>query len=199
VSKTVDIAFAAVTTGGTTWKTNAPATILPGKTLKVTATLTDAYGNAVDTSGSLVKVSYTGPGFVTTTTATDTDSSGQISITILLGAGDEGPAAIKFIYAGTNGTLEETTSNDDVVLTSTVAVGAPAVTAAANGSTKKFYVSVANAKGDKVVIKVAGKTVKSLTAYSSKQTIVVASAKGKKAVKVYVAGDLVLAKTLTVK
>jgi hypothetical protein len=198
-SKTVDIKFAAVTDGGTTWKTDAPATILPGKTLKVTATLTDKYGNAVDTSGSLVKVSYTGPGFVTTTTATDTDANGQISITILLGASDAGPAAIKFIYAGVNGTLEETTSNDDVVLTSTVAVGAPAVSAAANGSTKKFYVSVANAKGDKVVIKVAGKTVKSLTAFSNAQTIVVASAKGKKAVKVYVAGDLVLAKTLTVK
>jgi hypothetical protein len=202
-SKTVDITFAAVTTGGSVWTTDAPARILPGKTLKVTATLTDKYGNAVDTTGSLVKVSYTGPGFLTATPASDTDADGKISFTVLLGAADEGSATVKFTYAGTNGTLEETTSNDDVVSTSTVVIGAApaaaAATAAVSGSTGKFYVSATNAAAKKVVVKVAGKFFRSFTGTAEKKTVALKAPKGKHKVTVFVGGKLVTTKTITVK
>jgi len=208
-SKTVDITFAAVTvTGshtsiGSVWATDAPTRILPGKTLKVTATLTDKYGNAVDTSNSLVKVSYTGPGFLTATPATDTDADGKVSFTVLLGASDEGAATVKFTFAGANGTLEETTSNDDVVSTSTVVIGAAPVvvaTAKVSGSSKKFYVSVDNNESAKnVVVKVAGKTFKTLKGSSAKKTYVVAAPKGSHKVTVYVGGKLVATKTISVK
>lgn len=209
VSKTVDIKFAAVTvTGshtsiGSVWTTDAPARIQPGKTLKVTATLKDKYGNAVDTSNSLVKVSYTGPGFLTATPATDTDSAGTISFTVLLGASDEGAATVKFTFAGANGTLEETSSNDDVVSTSTVIIGADVAvvpTAAVAGSTKRFFLSVDNNTGAKnVVVKVAGKTFATLKGSSSKKTYVVKAPKGSHKVTVFVGGKLIATKTISVK
>jgi hypothetical protein len=203
-TKTAVVTFAAAAaTTGTVLTLNAPATIVPGKTLTITGKLVDKFGNAVTTNSSVAdfKVAYSGPGFVVATLPTETDSTGAFSVSVLLGASDSGPATLTATYGGSKGAYDSTVtgSTADIVKSVTVAVGTPAVSAKANASTKKFYVSVANAKGDKVVIKVAGKTVKSLTAYSNAQTIVVASAKGKKAVKVYVAGDLVLAKTLTVK
>ena len=208
-TKTVDITFAAVTvTGshtsiGSVWATDAPTRILPGKTLKVTATLTDKYGNAVDTSNSLVKVSYTGPGFLTATPATDTDADGKISFTVLLGASDEGSATVKFTFAGANGTLEETSSNDDVVSTSTVVIGAATVasaTAAVAGSTKRFFVSVdGNSSARNVVVKVAGKTFRTLKGSTAKKTYVVAAPKGSHKVTVFVGGKLIATKTISVK
>jgi hypothetical protein len=202
-SKTVDITFAAVTTGGSVWTTDAPLRIAPGKTLKVTATLADKYGNAVDTSGSLVKVSYTGPGFLTATPATETDADGKISFTVLLGAADEGAATVKFTFAGANGTLEETSSNDDVVSTSTIVIGAATVagaTAAVAGSTKRFFVSVdGNTSAKSVVVKVAGKTFKTLKGSSAKKSYAVAAPKGTHKVTVFVGGKLIATKTISVK
>jgi hypothetical protein len=208
-SKTIDIAFAAVTISGShtsvgsVWTTDAPARILPGKTLKVTGTLKDKYGNAVDTSNSLVKVSYTGPGFLTATPATDTDADGQISFTVLLGAADEGSATVKFTFAGANGTLEETTSNDDVVSTSTITLGAATVagaTAAIAGSTKRFFVSVdGNSSARNVVVKVAGRTFATLKGSSAKKTYVVRAPKGSHKVTVFVGGKLIATKTISVK
>ena len=202
-SKTIDITFAAVTTGGSVWTTDAPLRIAPGKTLKVTATLADKYGNAVDTSGSLVKVSYTGPGFLTATPATDTDADGKVSFTVLLGAADEGSATVKFTFAGTNGTLEETTSNDDVVSTSTIVIGAATVagaTAAIAGSTKRFFVSVdGNSSSRNVVVKVAGRTFATLKGSSAKKTYVVRAPKGSHKVTVFVGGKLIATKTISVK
>ena len=207
-SKTQDLTFAAVTvsganTLGAVWSTDAPTRILPGKTLTVTATLTDKFGNVVDTSGSLVKVSYTGPGFLTATPLLDTDSSGKVSFTVLLGASDEGAATVKFTFAGANGTVAETSSNDDVVSTSTVVIGAAPVvvpTARIAGSTKRFFVSVDNNTGAKnVVIKVAGKTFKTLKGSSDMKSYAVAAPKGTHKVTVYVGGKLIATKTISVK
>ena len=208
VSKTQDITFAASTvsganTLGAVWSTDAPTRILPGKTLTVTATLTDKFGNVVDTSGSLVKVSYTGPGFLTATPLLDTDSSGKVSFTVLLGAADEGAATVKFTFAGANGTVAEPSSNDDVVSTSTVVIGAAPVvvpTARIAGSTKRFFVSVDNNTGAKnVVIKVAGKTFKTLKGSSAMKSYAVAAPKGTHKVTVYVGGKLIATKTISVK
>jgi hypothetical protein len=196
-SKTQDITFAAVTTGGTTWTSNAPARVLPGTTVKVTGTLTDKYGNAVDVASG-IKVTYTGPGFLTATPATETDADGAVSATVLLGASDTGTAAFKFTYD--NGTSSDDT--DDVVLTSSVAIGAApvaAVVAGVSGGTGKFNVAVTNAAGKQVVVKVAGKFFRSFSGTAAKRTVALKAPKGKHKVTVFVGGKLVATKTITVK
>jgi len=202
-TKTQDITWAAVTSGGSAWTVTAPANILPGQTLKVSAVLKDKYGAVVDTASGDVKVVYTGAGFVTATLPTETDADGAISFTVLLGAADLGTATVKFIYEGANGTLEETTSNDDVVGTASIVLGAATAAAKAtvgvSGGTKKFNVSVSNAAGKTVVVKVAGKFVTSFAGSASKKTVAVKATKGSKKVTVYVGGKLVATKTVTVK
>jgi hypothetical protein len=208
-SKTIDITFAAVTISGAAtsvgpvWTTDAPARILPGKTLKVTATLKDKYGNAVDTSNNLVKVSYTGPGFLTATPATDTDADGQISFTVLLGAADEGTATVKFTFAGANGNLEETTSNDDLVSTSTITIGAAPVagaTARIVGSTNRFFIGVnGNTLARNVVVKVAGRTFATLKGSTTNRSYSVRAPKGSHKVTVFVGGKLIATRTISVK
>ena len=126
-TKTQDITWASVTTGGSAWTITAPTYILPGQTLTVSAVLKDKYGALVNTASGDVKVVYTGAGFVTATLPTETDADGSISFTVLLGAADTGTATAKFIYEGANGTLEETSSNDDVVSSATITLGAAPV------------------------------------------------------------------------
>ena len=167
--------FAAATAiTGAAWTVTAPVSILPGRTLNVSAVLADKYGavvdsnqgNVVGTNLSNVKVDYTGPGFVTATPATETDATGKLSFTVLLGASDTGTATVKLTYGGANGTIGETTANDDVVSTTSILIGAAPVagaTAAIAGSTNRMFVSVSgNTLARNVVVKVAGRTVATL-------------------------------------
>jgi hypothetical protein len=195
--------FDAATTGGSAWAVTAPSNVLPGTTLKVSAILTDAQGGIVDTTGSLVRITYTGPGYVTSTLPTDTDADGKVSFTVLLGAGDSGSATVKLEYANTNG-FEETVDNDDVVKTATVTIGAAASTAVAtsanaSASKGKINVAVTAAKGKTVVVKVGGKFATSFSATGSKKSVAVKSAKGAKTVTIYVGGKLVKTVKVTVK
>jgi hypothetical protein len=201
-TKTQVITWAAVTAGGSAWTLDAPARVLPGTTLKVSAVLKDKYGALVNTASGDVKIVYTGPGFVVATLPTETDADGVISFTVLLGAGDAGSATAKFIYEGANGTLEETTSNDDVVATATIAIGAApvsAATAAVAGSKGKFFVSATNAAAKKVVVKVAGKFFGSFTGTAAKKSVAFKAPKGSHKVTVFVGGKLVATKTISVK
>jgi hypothetical protein len=209
VSKTQDITFATATTGGSSWTITSPKYILPGQTLKISGVLKDELGGVVDTAATVgssvkpVKVVYTGPGYVTKDIATETDEDGVVSFTVLLGAGDTGSATVKFIYAGANNTIEETTANDDVVSSATITLGAAPVagaTAAIAGSTKRFIVSVSGNTGAKnVVVKVAGKTFRTLKGATAKKTYVVAAPKGSHKVTVFVGGKLIATKTISVK
>ena len=63
----------------------------------------------------------------------------------------------------------------------------------------KINFTIDNAKGELVIIKVGNKTVKTFTAYAKAHAFGIKAAKGSQAVKVYVAGDLVAAKTVSVK
>jgi hypothetical protein len=202
-TKTQVITWAAVTFGGSAWTITAPTYILPGQTLTVSAVLKDKYGALVNTASGDVKVVYTGAGFVTATLPTETDANGSISFTVLLGAADSGTATAKFIYEGANGTLEETSSNDDVVAQSIITLGAAPVagaTAAIAGSTKRFFVSVdGNTSARNVVVKVAGKTFKTLKGSTAKKSYAVAAPKGSHKVTVFVGGKLVATKTISVK
>jgi hypothetical protein len=205
ITKTVALKFAGPVDGGTAWTVTAPSSILPGQTLKISAILKDKFGAVVNTAAAKVKVSYTGPGYVTSTIADETDADGNVSFTVLLGAADAGTATVKFTYAGVNGTLEETVSNDDLVATASTVIGAAAVPAAATkanvvAKTKAFSVSVSgNASAKNVVVKVAGKTVATLAGSASAKTYTVKATKGSKKVTVYVGGKLLLTKTVSVK
>jgi hypothetical protein len=205
VSKTVDLTFAGPIAGGTTWAVTAPSNILPGQTLKVSAILKDKFGAVVNTAASKIKVVYTGAGYVTSTIANETDADGVVSFSVLLGAADSGTSTVKFIYVGANDTLEETVSNDDVVATASIVIGAAPVVASpvkANvvAKTKAFSVSVSgNASAKNVVVKVAGKTVATLAGSASAKTYTVKATKGSKKVTVYVGGKLLLTKTVSVK
>jgi hypothetical protein len=203
-TKTQALTFTKPTTGGSAWTITAPTYILPGQTLKVSAVLKDKYGAVVNASGSAdsVKVVYTGPGYVTAAMPTTTDSSGVVSFSVLLGAADDGNATISVTYAGAD-TITAATAADDVVATALVALGAaPAAsaTAAVAGSTKRFFVSVdGNTSAKNVVVKVAGKTFKTLKGSTAKKTYTVAAPKGSHKVTVYVGGKLVATKTIAVK
>ena len=202
-SATQDYTFATPTTGGSAWNVTAPASVLPGTTLKVSAILVDKFGGVVNTDASKIKVVYTGPGYVTSTIANETDADGAVSFSVLLGAADTGSATVKFIYAGTNGNLEETTSNDDVVKTATIVIGAaaPAAATSANASASKGKINVAvtAAAGKTVVVKVGGKFATSFSATGSKKSVAVKAAKGAKTVTIYVGGKLVKTVKVTVK
>jgi hypothetical protein len=209
-TKTQLVTYAPVTTGGSAWTVTAPASILPGQTLKVSAVLKDATGAVVDTSGltganAVVKVSYTGPGFVTATLPTATDVDGVVSFNVLLGSMDSGTATVKFTYANTNG-FDEVTLNDDVISTASIIIGkAPVVagstSAAIAGSTNRMFVSVSgNTLARNVVVKVAGRTVATLKgSTAAKRTYTIRSTKGSKKVTVFVGGKLIATKTVTVK
>jgi hypothetical protein len=205
-TKTQKLTFAKPTSGGSVWAVTAPANILPGQSLKVSAVLKDKFGGAVNASGTAdsVKVVYTGPGYVTAALPTTTDADGAISFTVLLGAADTGTATVKITYAGAD-TITAATSADDVVSTTSIVIGAapvvaPAVKANVVGKTKAFSVSVSgNASAKNVVVKVAGKTVATLAGSASAKTYTVKATKGSKKVTVYVGGKLIATKTVSVK
>jgi trimeric autotransporter adhesin len=205
-TKTQALTFAKPTSGGSTWTVTAPANILPGQSLKVSAVLKDKFGGAVNASGQAdsIKVVYTGPGYVTAAMPTTTDSDGVVSFTVLLGAADTGTATVKITYAGAD-TITLATAADDIVANASIIIGAApvvasATTAAIAGSTKRMFVSVTgNSTAKNVVVKVAGKTVATLKGSASKKTYTIRATKGSKKVTVFVGGKLIATKTVSVK
>jgi intracellular sulfur oxidation DsrE/DsrF family protein len=181
--------------------TTPPTTIEPGKTISVVGKLVDEYGNAVSTAtpaGSTFSVTYAGPGFVIGSLPTATDANGEFKVQVLTGANDSGSAVFTVTYDA-DGTG---TASAAITATATVAVAAPAapeVKTTIVGVTKAIRVRVENAKGEEVEVVVNGRTVAVATAGTNSKLWVLKSTKGKKSVKVYVDGDLVAVKTVTVK
>ncbi len=195
---------AAAATTGTSLVLDAPATILPGRTLQVTATLTDKYGNpvAVPTAAD-VDVAYDGPGLIVGSLPDAFDANGKVTFRVLLGAADTGSATVtvKYDQSSDDDFTGTATGDLDLVKTSTITIGAAPVvaTAAASGSTGKFFASATNAAGKKVVVKVSGKFVTSFTGTLAKKSVAVAALKGNRTVTIYVGGQLVLTKLVTIK
>jgi hypothetical protein len=197
----VEIKFAqALATAATVLTVDAPAYILPGRTLVVTAKAVDKFGNGVDVADTHASVTYTGPGLVVGSLPTQTDANGELSFRVLLGANEVGSATVVVkVSADADTTFDET---GDLAVTKIVTIGsAPvaAATAAVSGSTGKFFVSATAAAGKSVVVKVAGKFVTSFKATGSKKSVAVKATKGSKKVTVFVGGKLVATKTVTVK
>ncbi|WP_138315128.1 beta strand repeat-containing protein [Rhodoluna limnophila] len=210
-TKTIKITFdVALEDTASNLTITAPAQVVPGRTVTVKVALTDKFGNAVITgtgkrTGSTtpsVKVTYDGPGYVTSTIATTTDENGLISFVVLMGAADSGVGTVTAKY-DSNGSVADVTGTTVVLSkTATITVGAAApaaVAAAASGSTGKFFASVSNAAGKKVVVKVSGKFVTSFTGTAAKKSVAIAALKGNRTVTIYVGGTLVLTKLVTIK
>ena len=69
--------------------------IRPGSTKKITGTLTDKFGNAVETVGSAsILVVYNGSGIALGTMPTETDEDGEFSFNVIVGANDSGTATV---------------------------------------------------------------------------------------------------------
>jgi trimeric autotransporter adhesin len=196
---------------GTALALDAPANILPGRTLVVTGTLTDKYGNAVavtDNSGSSdadFAVTYDGPGLVVGSLPATTDATGKYTLRVLLGAAEVGSATVtaKYDRNGDEDYTDVTGATPDIVKSAIIQIGAAPVagaTAAIAGSTKRFFVSVdANASAKNVVVKVAGRTFATLKGSSAKKTYTVRAPKGSHKVTVFVGGKLIATKTISVK
>ena len=198
----VEIKFAqALATAATVLTVDAPAYILPGRTLVVTAKAVDKFGNGVDVADTHASVTYTGPGLVVGSLPTQTDANGELSFRVLLGADEVGSATVVVkVSADADTTFDET---GDLAVTKIVSIGAAPVagaTARVAGSTKRFFVSVdGNSSARNVVVKVAGKTFRTLKGSADAKSYAVAAPKGKHKVTVFVGGKLIATKTITVK
>jgi hypothetical protein len=133
-TQTVTIKFnAAGATTGTALAVDAPAYIMPGRTLTVTATLTDKYGNpvAVPTNAS-VDVAWAGPCLLVGTMVDAFDDAGKATFRVLLGAYETGSGTVTVKYdQSADGDFTGTASGDlDLVKTATVQIGAAPVAGA---------------------------------------------------------------------
>jgi hypothetical protein len=171
VSKTVKVSFTGPGASfGTKIAIDAPASVMPGTSFKVTATLTDKNGNAVASTTSTsatvgrMLVTYTGPGITIATMPTQTDSKGQVSFTILLGTNDSGTGVVSVSYdQGDDADFDGAAAGDlDVTATASITVGAVASAEKVNVGTFKGYVALyaKGYKGQKMTAIVAGKWIK---------------------------------------
>ena len=202
VTKTVTPEWDAVASNvGSAIAITAPAYAAPGSTQNISVALTDQFGNAVDTTngtGETFSITVSGSG-ISGTIPVDTNADGVAKFYQLIGSADSGSftVTVKYDRDGASHTYAAITK------TATVTIGSAAVVAKAtvgvSGGTKKFNVSVSNAAGKTVVVKVAGKFVTSFSGSASKKTVAVKATKGSKKVTVYVGGKLVATKTVTVK
>ena len=89
-SKTQKVSFATAgaDSGTTVSFAGTPTSAAAGSTFQVVATLTDAFGNTVESSANDVDVTYTGPGIVFATLPNKTDVNGQVKFAVLLGSND---------------------------------------------------------------------------------------------------------------
>ena len=81
----------------------APTLTQSGRAVDAVITLTDKYGNVIDTSaaanaGGTFSISTTGAGYANGTLATNTDSKGQASVKLVFGYGETGDAVITASY-----------------------------------------------------------------------------------------------------
>jgi hypothetical protein len=123
----------------------APAFAAAGSTYRVTAKLTDYYGNpvkVVNADTPNVATSYAGPGIVFGNLPTETSAAGELSFSVLLGATDSGSATITVSYDLDGDGVKDYA---DFSTAATVTVGAAPVAAAdtkVNAGSFKGFVAV---------------------------------------------------------
>jgi len=117
----------------------------------VKVTMTDADGNLAKSSGDVLTMTVTGPGFVGTL-PTKTDKNGEATLNVLVGANDTGTIKVEGSFAG----AKTVTSSAEFTIGS-----APAATSDAKVTLGTFQgyaaLFVAGADGSKLSVKFAGK------------------------------------------
>jgi hypothetical protein len=197
---------------GKTLTVSAPTTAIPGSTITVTVSLKDAFGNAVVTDSTATgyqvgsttpttTVTYTGPGYVTSTIPTVTDANGTIKFVVLLGTGDSGTATVSAAYDSNGSTANVAGTTLTASATATVAVQAVVTepSAIVNVVGHRVYVKFNDSKGEEVSAVIGGVRITKIATYNGYVVSKLIKKAGKVAVKAYVAGDLVKASTVTVK
>jgi hypothetical protein len=184
---------AAAETAGSAISISAPKIIKSGKTLVVSAVVTDKFGNAVDTNQGAAdarataaltfSVTYDGPGFVIGDLPTKTDANGKISFRVLLGSSDTGAGSVTVAYDIDGAT----TTNAPVTATANILYGVSA--SATKAATSRA--TVKNAEG--LTVKVVRGT-KSVTKVATSDNYKLSLKGGKGSVKVYVNDILVATK-----
>jgi len=177
-------------------------TIESGKTKVITGTLTDANGNAVDTTlgNATIQISYIGTaGIVAGSLPTETDADGKFRISVLTAAADSGTLTITTTYlaqgAGT-AAARLVTSTQAVNISPAAPAEVNAVIGSFNG---RWAVRVENAKGSVVSVK-AGKRWVKFTSLNNNYLYSMRSVKGRTiAVSVWVDGELQNSQTITIK
>jgi hypothetical protein len=179
-SKTAKVSFAAGETNvGTTLAFTGSTSANAGGVVQVVATLTDKFGNAVDTAitasdwngdadttdvgetSAEFTMTVTGPGLSIVASPTATDANGQATISRLLGSSDTtGTLTYTATYGGDDGVIG--TGLDDITAIYTVTIGEVAVAASdtkVNVGTFKGYVALyaKGYEGQKMSAIVAGK------------------------------------------
>jgi hypothetical protein len=173
-------------------------TIEPGKTIVAKISLKDEFGNVIaadDAATESFGVTVTGLGFVGAL-PTKLNSSGEATVTVLLGSADEGNVVITATYSKDGSTANAITK----VLTIAVAkAAAPEVNAVIGSYNGRWAVRVENAKGAVVSVKVGGNWFK-YTSLNENYLFSRKSVVGRTlAVAVYVNGQLENVSTITVK
>ena len=144
VSQTVvlDSFAAAADDTGATLTLNTPASILPGRTLVITGSLVDKFGNPVTADGTNEDfvLTYSGPGYKNVA-PTEISADGSFTWSILLGSNDSGTATVTAAYD-----LDEDgdyTDTGDLVVTKTIVIGTVAsADTKVNAGSFKGYVAV---------------------------------------------------------
>ena len=199
-STTVTVAAAAGTAGTALDVTSNAVgnTIEPGKTVVAKISLKDEFGNAVaadDAATESFGVTVTGLGFVGAL-PTKLNSSGEATVTVLLGSADEGNVVITATYS-TDGTTAKAITK---VLTIAVAKAPVAEVNAVIGTYNgRVAVRVENAKGSVVSVKIGARWFK-YTSLNDNYLFTRKSVTGRTLpVAVYVNGTLENVATITVK
>jgi hypothetical protein len=163
VTKTQKFTFdAAADTAGTNLTLDVPTYVEAGRTVSVTGTLTDAFGNPVtaDSTENFL-VTYAGPGF-NTNLPVAVNALGGFSFNVLLGSSDIGTGTVTVSYDQNSDS--DYTDAKDLVKTAGFVIGtAPAavsdVKVNVGSFSGKLVVYALNASGSEISYKIAGKWV----------------------------------------
>ncbi len=152
ITKTVDVTFdAAVVTSLKNTVVAAPSAAQAGRAVTVSATLTDAYGNAI--AGKQVKFAVAGVGSLSSSDAV-TDASGVATVRLVSSYGEDGDSVVTVSHNGGDNAADTTATvtKDDFTLAKTITFGitdaqidnvgkrVTAVASFSKGKTVSFYV-----------------------------------------------------------
>ena len=152
ITKTVDVTFdAAVVASLKNTVVSAPSAAQAGRAVTVSATLTDAYGNAI--AGKTVKFAVAGVGSLSSSDAV-TDASGVATVRLVSSYGEDGDSVVTVSHNGGDNAADTTATvtKDDFTLAKTITFGitdaqidnvgkrVTAVASFSKGKTVSFYV-----------------------------------------------------------